>query len=182
MSADAHAHFTPVHFTRAHEALARQIAAADGRSYIDWPDLYAAAAARQVPPNPANAPQPTPPAPNLQNEPTHAPRPQMSRNVPVPSILAPRSTRQRAPSHANAPQPAQDCRTNPPPPSRRRPPRPLTPNQLRAARLLTQGHSTTAIATALHVDRHTLADWKRNPFFQQELRHLIDDPRPTTDN
>jgi hypothetical protein len=42
------------------------------------------------------------------------------------------------------------------------------------------GDTTTAIAAALQVDRHTLAHWKRLPAFQQEIRRLIDRPPAAT--
>jgi len=87
-------------------------------------------------------------------------------------------TRQSAPSHAIAPH-ASPCKTNPTParPSSPRHLRPLTRNQLRAARLLVAGQSTNAIAAALRIDRHILAEWKHLPLFQQEICHLIDQTR-----
>jgi hypothetical protein len=153
------------------------------------PDVTTPAAAPQRAPNPATAPQTTPPQPTLQNKPiTSAPCPKKSQNVRSPATH-PAPTRQSAPSHANAPHPAQACKTNPPPPAPssilhpQSPPRrlrPLTPNQLRAARLLVAGQSTNAIAATLHIDRHTFADWKRLPLFQQEIRCLVNQADPTT--
>jgi hypothetical protein len=136
-----------------------------------------AAAPQNTPTRPA-APQGAPLSPKMQNEPTGHSVPPSSLITPLssppPSRLnrdkfpnEPKLAPQCAPNHANAPQRA---------PSKRTLTRPLTPNQLRAARLLVAGHSTTAIAAALNIDRHTLADWKRLPLFQHELRRLIDQP------
>jgi hypothetical protein len=117
-------------------------------------------ATRQSAPNNAIARQTTPSHPNLQNE------------ANSPPLATP--ARQSAPNHANAPHPIQICKTKPTPPAPTRQPRPLTPNPLRAARLLVAGQTTTAIAASLAIDRHTLARWKRLPEFQREIRRLID--------
>ncbi|MDB5321049.1 MAG: hypothetical protein JWN40_2680 [Phycisphaerales bacterium] len=159
------------------------------------PDITVRAAAPHRAPNSAKAPQTIPPRSNLQNEPNAAGAcPKKSPNVPFPAMHSAPPTRQRAPFHAIAPH-ASACKTNPPPPapssifgstelaevhspsspSRLRP---LTPHQLRAARLLVAGQSTNAIAATLHIDRHTLADWKRLELFQKEIRHLLDHPAP----
>jgi hypothetical protein len=72
------------------------------------------------------------------------------------------------------------------PTNSKRPPRPLTANQILAATLLVAGRSTTAIATELKINRHTLARWKRSIKFQNELRFQINArlaqqrPRPST--
>jgi hypothetical protein len=108
--------------------------------------------ARQTVPNPAKARQTAPPTQKLQNEPTARANPCQS-----------------APNSANARHQHENCKTNP----NARPPRPLTPSQLRAAHLLVAGHSTTDIAATLQLNRHTLARWKRLPLFQQELRRLV---------
>jgi hypothetical protein len=115
---------------------------------------------RQSAPNPAMARQTTPSHLNVQNEP----------NSPIPAT----PTRQSAPNHANAHHPHQICKTKPTPTAPVRKPRPLTPNHLRAARLLVAGQTTTAIAATLGIDRHTLAHWKQIPAFQREIHRLID--------
>ena len=112
---------------------------------------------------------PTPPAPN----PTSTARLRAAiQSIDWKHDLAALTARQPTPNPSNARQttpsntPAQNKPTPPPP----------TPKQLRAARLLLAGHSTTATAAALNIDRHTLATWKRLPLFQQELRHLLTAP------
>jgi hypothetical protein len=154
---------------------------------LDWQLPAFAPAARQTTPNPAKARQTTPSIAPAQNEPTlpHSPgaMPSLAANDAPSPANAPgegrhascANARQTTPNHANARHDDAPRKTNPPAKTavRRRPPRPLTPNQLRAARLLLAGHSTTAIAAALAIDRHTLATWKRLPLFQQELRHLL---------
>jgi hypothetical protein len=123
-------------------------------------------ATRQSTPNPAMARQTTPMYRNVQNE----------ANSPASSTPA----HQSAPNHAIAPHPHQICKTKPTlvpnvaAPAVRPSRRPLTPNHLRAARLLVAGQTTTAVAVSLGIDRHTLARWKRLPAFQREIRALID--------
>jgi hypothetical protein len=99
------------------------------------------------------------------------------------------STCQPLPNPANARHDERPRKTNPnpqpssifhPPSSSSHPPRPLTPDQLRAARLLLAGQSTNAIAAALSINRHTLGKWKRLPLFQQELRYLLAIPTPNS--
>jgi DNA-binding CsgD family transcriptional regulator len=177
-------------FTPAEEARAMLIAAATGARFLDC--LPAARRALQaglpaprtvhaeITPNLANAPQTTPnDAIALQTTPPRAP----AQNEPT--APPPAKPRQSAPNHANAPHARVIGKTNPPDntaapaPRRKRPPRPLTPAQLRAARLLAAGQSTNAVAAALGVDRHTVADWKRHPYFQPELRRLISPPPRT---
>jgi hypothetical protein len=51
-----------------------------------------------------------------------------------------------------------------------RPPRPLNPNQISAARLLLAGTSVTETADAIGVNRYTITRWKADPRFQNELR------------
>ena len=133
---------------------------------------------RQTTPTHAKARQTTPPLPILQNEPTGP-------EVALPAPLTTSNTRQSAPNPANAHHPITGRKTNLPPdpaPLAGRPPRPLTPIQLRAAHLLVAGHATTAIAATLAIDRHTLAAWKNKPLFQAELRRLVeasfDSPTP----
>jgi hypothetical protein len=135
---------------------ARARIAAATASVLDYETILRSQGVRQLTPSHANARQSAPPIPAAQNEPT---------------VTAPRAdARQATPTRADAPHSNADCKTNPPP--RRRPPRPLTPNQFRAATLLVAGHSTTDVAAVLQVDRHTLARWKRHPLFVQELRAL----------
>jgi len=50
---------------------------------------------------------------------------------------------------------------------------PLPPRQLLAARLLLQGHTAKAVAAHLHVNPHTIAEWKKRPAFQQEISSLL---------
>jgi DNA-binding CsgD family transcriptional regulator len=137
--------------------------------------------ARQTPPDNAKARQTTPPTPFVQNKPT-------GHNDTSAAGRPTSSTRQSAPNHANARPQSPVCKTNPAPPapssilqspSSRRPPRPLTPNQLRAATLLVAGHSTTAIAATLSINRHTLAAWKTKPLFQLELRRILQSNQPS---
>jgi len=148
----------PAHLARLHQAVDQALQSVSlSRSAFDT---------RQTPPNHAAARQTTPPTPPMQNEPschngTSAASPPTAHN-----------TRQSAPFHANARRQSPVCKTNPAPPSRRTQ-RPLTPNQLRAAHLLVAGHSTTAIAATLSIDRHTLATWKAKPLFQLELRRIL---------
>jgi len=130
-------------------------------------------AARSAP-NHAKARQTLPSSPNLQNEAT------CHNGTAATSIPASRSTptslRQSAPNHAKAPPQTPICKTNPTPHPEiltRRPDRPLTATQLRAVGLFVAGHSTNAIATALAIDRHTLANWKKKSLFQLELRRLL---------
>ena len=60
-----------------------------------------------------------------------------------------------------------------PAPAPQRPPDPvLQPRQLTAARLLLAGWRVTAVAARLGVDRHTLADWMKDPAFQREVRRM----------
>ena len=161
------------------------------------------AVARQSAPNNAKARQTTPSAPIWKNEPTchndtgSSPSPSTSREGraerrhgnPITAIpQTPPNPRQSAPNHAKAPHPTPSCKTNPPPSSIIHPPsssskrlRPLTPNQLRAARLLVAGQSTVAVAATLAIDRHTLATWKKKPLFQLELRRLLDSPFDTVE-
>jgi hypothetical protein len=144
-------------YTPAEIAHARQIAATAGRICTNWSDLIAA---RQSLRRQSEARQsiPSHPAP-AQIEPTH-PRANLC---------------QSAPNSAKARHEGKNEKTNPPaiPTVRTRPPRPLTPDQLRAAHLLFAGQSTTTIAATLQINRHTLARWKRHPLFEQELRHLL---------
>ena len=142
---------------------------------IDWKHDLAALTARQPTPNPSNARQTTPSNTPAQNKPTAPPATAKPALAPLhtPSLAGP-NAHQTPPNHANARHNGLPGKTNPTP--RKRPPRPLTPKQLRAARLLLAGHSTTATAAALNIDRHTLATWKRLPLFQQELRHLLTAP------
>jgi DNA-binding CsgD family transcriptional regulator len=128
---------------------------------LDWNRLLPPLAARQTVPNTAKARQTAPPHPPLQNKATPAAPVPPSHRQPTPP---PDPARQTVPNSANA--------RHPEPPRKTNPPRPLTPAQLRAAHLLVTGHSTTAIAATLQINRHTLAKWKRHPLFQQELRHL----------
>jgi hypothetical protein len=145
--------------------------------------------------------QPAPPRPNmLQSVPPRAP----AQNEPKTEFLPPdlwqevlrefnaiksaaeadpANLLQVAPTCSNAPPESRRRKTNPevppstphlPTPSSRRRPRPLTPTQLRAARLWSDGHSHAAILQALAISRHTLARWKRHPDFQAELRRLSD--------
>lgn len=100
------------------------------------------APARQTLPNPATARQTTPAHQKLQNEPTAATAARTAPHPPSLPTITP--TRQSAPNPAIAPHAHQICKTNPP--------RPLTPNQLRAARLLVAGHATLDIAAQLQVN------------------------------
>jgi transposase len=49
----------------------------------------------------------------------------------------------------------------------------LTLKQQDAAGLTARGHSARSIATALHVSRHTLRDWRDLPEFQAELERVV---------
>jgi len=49
----------------------------------------------------------------------------------------------------------------------------LTPRQERAARLLAAGHTATAAAALLGVERHTIHRYKRLPAFNDHLRRLL---------
>ena len=123
-------------------------------------------------PKHAKARQITPSSQNLQNEAT-------CHNGTAASAAhaAPTNRRQGAPNHAKARPQTPIYKTNPTPQPEirtRRPDRPLTPKQLRAARLLVAGQSTVAVAATLAIDRHTLATWKKKPLFQLELRRLLD--------
>jgi DNA-binding NarL/FixJ family response regulator len=122
---------------------------------------------RQSAPTPAIARQTTPLNSLMQNEPTSLPNRQPSTAIPA---HPPHNPRQSAPNPAIARRLERPCKSNPEP----RTPRPLTPNHLRAARLLVAGQTTTAIAAALGLDRHTVSQWKRLPAFQREIRDLID--------
>jgi hypothetical protein len=125
-----------------------------------------------------------PSAPTRANAPQSAPNDAIARQSAPPTAPAqdelPPTARQSAPQRPAVAE-NENCETNPPPTPNRKSqignrnskPRPLTPNQLRAASLLVAGHSTTAIAAYLNVDRHTLTRWKRHPLFVQELRALI---------
>ena len=141
------------------------------------------------PPKPAQTRQNPPQSASsaiLQNEPT-APPPS--------SIFHPQS----APPHPLPPsRSVPNFQTNPPrlshPPAKTRhnPPEPatptaklqneatadLTPRQRHAARLLIAGHTATAVAALLDVDRHTVSDWKKLPAFQAELTRLLNDLAP----
>jgi len=140
--------------------------------------LLATLTARQTLPINANGCQRAPNAPECP-EMSH-----FSQPLPVP---VPPSTCQPLPNAANA----RHDKTNPDDPapsstlhppalsSRARSPRPLTADQLRAARLLLAGQSTNAVAAALSLNRHTIGKWKRLPLFQAELRRLLDDACPT---
>ncbi|MDB5320339.1 MAG: hypothetical protein JWN40_1970 [Phycisphaerales bacterium] len=132
-------------------------------------------------PNHAKARQTLPASPNLQNEATCQ---NGTAATPIPAArLTPTSLRQSAPNHAKAPLQTPICKTNPSPQPEirtKRPARPLTPAQLRAARLFVAGHSTNAIAAALAIDRHTLANWKKKHLFQLELRRLLQTPPSKT--
>jgi DNA-binding CsgD family transcriptional regulator len=169
-----------VDFTPAETRRALEIAAADGRDYLDWPDLDAARA-RTRPPIPAAAKQTHPLVPMCQTVPKHCQR----------APNGAQRTRRRKNEPTADPAPAEGCqtlpnsaknganprglakRTHPPfrwPP---RAPAPLTPDQLRAARLLVAGHKSGEVAAALRLNRHTVAKWKRLPLFQRELRRLV---------
>ena len=96
---------------------------------------------------------------------------------------------QPVPNRSNASHPTPRRKTNPlpapssilhPPSSPSKRARPLTPAQLRAARLWVAGHTPAAIAQALAVSTHTFARWKRRPDFQAELRRLLDHTAPGT--
>jgi hypothetical protein len=130
------------------------------------------------------------------NTPPNRPLPLVTRarlaaaaNACAPQLPATLPARQPVPTRSNAPHPTRGRKTNPtsapapflhPPSSPSKRPRPLTPAQLRAARLWLAGHSPAAIAQTLAVTTHTFARWKRRPDFQAELRRLLD--HPTSDN
>jgi len=86
--------------------------------------------------------------------------------------------RQSARTRPNLPEPAGTCRderndkTNPF--SAPRPPRPLNDRQLVAARWMVAGYGSVEIAYHLRVNRHTVAEWKRQPAFAAELQRLRD--------
>jgi len=70
-------------------------------------------------------------------------------------------------------------------PTADRPPRPLAPRQLIAARLLARGFGSVDVARHLGVDHHTIARWKRQPVFiaaierfQHDLTSLTTPSRP----
>jgi len=107
----------------------------------------------------------------------------MCRNVPspdgekfpnVPSAPA-RGVAQTAEMFLNLPESSgmfhqrKNDETNPVPPE---PPRPLTYRQLAAARLMIKGRGTLEIAHHLGVEHHSVARWKRNPLFREELDRL----------
>jgi len=54
-----------------------------------------------------------------------------------------------------------------------RPPRPLNPRQLTAARQLLAGRSVTAVALGMGLHPYTVTRWKRDPRFQAELRRQV---------
>ena len=54
------------------------------------------------------------------------------------------------------------------------PPRPLTPQQLEAARHLVRGASGAEAAAAANVRPETISRWRRDPAFISELRRLVE--------
>jgi hypothetical protein len=69
------------------------------------------------------------------------------------------------------PELARTARPAPPPAAAAQPPR-LQPRQLTAARLLLASWRVTDVAARLGIDRHTLADWMKDPAFQREVRRM----------
>lgn len=66
------------------------------------------------------------------------------------------------------------------------PPRPLTANQLRAARMLARGATGKATAAAVGVTPETISHWRQNPAFNAEIQRAVDlakdgDPRTRAD-
>ncbi|HEY7118420.1 MAG TPA: hypothetical protein VH475_17660 [Tepidisphaeraceae bacterium] len=54
----------------------------------------------------------------------------------------------------------------------------LSPRQRYAARLLIAGHTLTAAAALLNVNRHTVAGWRKLPAFHAELDRLLNQLTP----
>src|SRR5688572_1791390 len=82
----------------------------------------------------------------------------------LPKVLAGAAPQGATPRHVAPPSERSADKTNPmprvtPQAPRPRPPRPLKPVQLTAARLLLQGQSVTAVASTLGVHRYTVARW-----------------------
>ena len=55
-----------------------------------------------------------------------------------------------------------------------RPERPLTPDQIRAARMLADGWTGARTARALDVRPETVSRWNRNPVFRAELGRALE--------
>jgi hypothetical protein len=125
-----------------------------------------------------NLPLPASPAP-AQNEPK-VPRGPLPARPPANSSALRTATRnaQNEPTtpRPGPPQPAQTCHDPPPrAPAQNEPtPRfPLSPRQLRAARLLVAGQTARTVAATLQVNPHTISDWKNRPDFQAEVARLL---------
>jgi hypothetical protein len=175
----------PPTFTPADEARARRNAAAAGRSYIDWSD-FQPHPHPAIPDTPRATPVPSPDQHQPASPPAGAKRCQSAPNGAKrchphercktnPSVILTHSptppSRSRLPWRSSRLGGSPNALPQPTP--GKRPPRALTPDQLRAARLLVAGHITNDIAAALSLNRRTIAKWKRRPAFQAELHHLL---------
>jgi hypothetical protein len=93
--------------------------------------------------------------------------------APIPPAVAPSPPRPPAPVAPPPTPPSAPATVSPRLPGTARPPRPLGPRQLTAARQLLAGMTVTEVATRMGLHPYTVTRWKRDPRFQAELRRQV---------